>query len=101
MRLYCSPQAVHPEANKMYTSMRRWCYWESMVVDVYAFVADCSTCARNRVGKRRKTNYLKTFPPTRLWYKKRWCNYQCTETDRSQAIKRVLSPSRRGIMTFC
>jgi len=47
----------------MYTSMRRWFYWESMVMDVYAFVANCSQCARNRVGMRRKTNYLKTFPP--------------------------------------
>jgi len=35
-----------------------------MVVDVNAFVANCTQCARNRVGKRRKTNYLKTFPPT-------------------------------------
>jgi len=34
------------------------------VVDVYAFVANCTQCARNRVGKRRNTNYLKTFPPT-------------------------------------
>jgi len=58
-------QAGHPGANKMYTSMRRWFYCESMVVDVYAFVANCTQCARNRVGKRRKTNYLKTFPPTK------------------------------------
>jgi len=58
------PHAGHPVANKMYTSMRRWFYWESMVLDVYAFVANCTQCARNRVGKRRKTNYLKTFPPT-------------------------------------
>jgi len=57
-------QAGHPGANKMFTSMRRRFYWESMVVDVYAFVANCTQCARNRVGKRRKTNYLKTFPPT-------------------------------------
>jgi len=35
-----------------------------MVVDVYAFVANCVQCARNRVDKRRKTNYLKTVPPT-------------------------------------
>jgi len=27
-------------------------------------VANCTPCARSRVGKRRKTNYLKTFPPT-------------------------------------
>jgi len=58
------PHAGHPVANKMYTSMRRWFYRESMVLDVYAFVANCTQCARNRVGKRRKTNYLKTFPPT-------------------------------------
>jgi len=64
MREHYPPQAGHPGANKMYTSMRRWCYWESMVVDVYAFVANCTQCARNRVGKQHKTNYLKTFPPT-------------------------------------
>ena len=44
--------------------MRRWFYWESMVVDVYAFVGNCIECARNRAGKRRRTNYLKKFPPT-------------------------------------
>jgi len=64
MREHYLPQAAHPGANKMYTSMRRWFYWESMVVDVYAFVANCTQCARNRVGERPKTNYLKTFPPT-------------------------------------
>jgi len=32
------PQAVHPGSNKMYTSTRQWFHWESMVVDVYAFV---------------------------------------------------------------
>jgi len=36
-----------------------------VVVDVYAFVANCTQCARNCVGKQRKTNYLKTFPPTK------------------------------------
>jgi len=64
MREHYPPQDGHPGENKMYTSMRRLFYWESMVVDVYAFVANCTLCARNRVGKRRKTNYLKTFPPT-------------------------------------
>ena len=64
MREHYPPQAGHPGANKMYTSMRRWFYWESMVVDVYAFVANCTQWARNSVAKRRKTNYLKTFPPT-------------------------------------
>jgi len=44
--------------------MRRWLYWEYMVVDVYAFMANCTQCTRNRVGKRRMTDNLKTFPPT-------------------------------------
>jgi len=35
-----------------------------MLVDVYVFVANCVHCARNSVGKRRKTNNLMTFPPT-------------------------------------
>jgi len=45
MREHYHPQAGHPGANKLYTSMRRWFYWESMVVDVYAFVANCTQCA--------------------------------------------------------
>jgi len=64
MRENYPPQAGHPGANKMCTSMRRWFYWESMVVDVYVFVANCTQCARNRVGERRTKNYLKTLPPT-------------------------------------
>ena len=34
-----------------------------MEVDVSAFVGNCVQCARNRVGKVRKPNFLKTFPP--------------------------------------
>jgi len=64
MREHYPQQAGHPGENLMHTSMRRLFYWESMVVDVYAFVANCTQCARNRFGRRRKTNYLKKFPPT-------------------------------------
>jgi len=64
MREFYPQRAGHPGENKMYTSLRRWFYWESMVVDAHAFVANCTQCARNRVGKRRKKNYLKNFPPT-------------------------------------
>ena len=64
MREHYPPQVGHPGANKMYTGMRRWFYWGAMVVDVDALVADCTECARNRVGRRWKTNYLKTFLPT-------------------------------------
>jgi len=64
IREHYPPPAGRPGENEMYTSMRRWFYWKSMVLDVYAFVANCTQCARNSVGKRRKSNYLKTFPPT-------------------------------------
>ena len=56
--------AGHPGANKMYVSMRRFIYWESMVADMYAYVANCGTCAKGRVGGRRRTNPLMLFPPT-------------------------------------
>lgn len=56
--------AGHPGVNKMYASMRRVFYWESMVADVYAFVTDCPACAKGKVQGRRRTNYLKLFPAT-------------------------------------
>jgi len=56
MREHYPPQAGQPTANKMYKSMRRWFDWECLVVDVYDFVANCTQCARNPVGKRRKTD---------------------------------------------
>jgi len=56
--------ARHLGANKMYVCMRRFFYWESMVADVYAYVAKCATCAKGRVGGRRRTNPLRLFPPT-------------------------------------
>jgi len=40
MREHYPPRAGLPGANKMYTSMRRSFYSESMVVDVYALVAN-------------------------------------------------------------
>lgn len=55
--------AGHPRANKMYTSMRRSSYWESMVMDVYSFVANCGTCAKGRVGARRRNNPLRLLCP--------------------------------------
>jgi len=55
--------AGHPGANKMYVSMRRFFYWESMVADVYDHVAHCGTCAKGRVGSRRRTNPFRLFPP--------------------------------------
>jgi len=56
--------AGHPGATKMYVSMRRIFYWEFMVANVYAYVANCGTCAKGRVGGSRRTNRLRLFPPT-------------------------------------
>ena len=42
-RTHGGEQNVHVDATVV--------HWESMVVDVYAFVANCTQCARNRVGK--------------------------------------------------
>jgi len=56
--------AGHPGANKMYVSMRRFLYWESMVADAYDPVANCRTCAKRRVGGRRRTNQQSLFSPT-------------------------------------
>ena len=58
------PHARNPCANKTHMSMRPWLSRESMAVDVYAFMANFVQCARNRVGKRRMTANLNTFPAT-------------------------------------
>lgn len=56
--------AGHPGVNKMYTSLRRSFYWDSMITDVYAFVSRCSACAKGKVQGRRRTNPLRLFPAT-------------------------------------
>jgi len=55
--------ARHPGANTLYVSMRRFFYLESMVADVYDYVAHFGTCAKGRVGGRRQTNPLRLYPP--------------------------------------
>lgn len=63
LRLEHDPaHAGHPGMNKMYTSMRRTYYWESMAADVYTYVAQCAACSRRTVGNRRRTNLLRLFP---------------------------------------
>lgn len=54
--------AGHPGVNQMYTSLRRHFYWDSMITDVYAYVADCPGCAKGRAQGRRRTNPLRLFP---------------------------------------
>ena len=56
--------AGHPGVNKMYTSMRRSFYWDTMVADVASFVSNCPSCAKGKVQGRRRTNLLRLFPAT-------------------------------------
>jgi len=60
-------RAGHPGVNRMYASIRRHYYWESMVADVYDWVASCSSCSQNRIAPRRRTAMLNSFPATDLF----------------------------------
>ena len=55
--------AAHPGGRRLYYSLRRHMYWPSMAVDCYATVRKCSTCAKNRIKLRQRTNPLQLFPP--------------------------------------
>jgi len=52
----------HPGQTRMYYAVRRTYYWPQMAADIYATVRNCTTCARNRVKLRKRTNPLKLFP---------------------------------------
>jgi len=52
----------HPGVRRMYDTLRRRAYWPSMIVDVYATVRGCETCARDRVQLAKHTNTLQLFP---------------------------------------
>jgi len=41
--------AGHPGVRRMYDTLRQGVYWPTMIVDVYATVRGCDTCARDRV----------------------------------------------------
>lgn len=57
-----SPQAEHPRINRMYASMRRPYYWETLANDVHEYVEDCPSCAQNRITQHKKTSQLRLFP---------------------------------------
>jgi len=54
--------AGHPGVNRMYASIRRHYYWESMAADVVDWVASCASFSWNRIAPRRRTAMLKLFP---------------------------------------
>jgi len=53
----------HPAVQRMYASMKRCFYWESMIVDLYDFIRQCPPCAKNRLQERRHTSPMTVFPP--------------------------------------
>ncbi len=55
--------AGHPGGRRLYYNLRRHMYWPSMAVDCYAVVRKCSTCAKNRIKLRQRSNPLRLFPP--------------------------------------
>ena len=57
--------AGHPGLNRMYYHIRKVYYWPHLAADVAATVRNCHSCARNRVKRRRHTNYLKPFNVTK------------------------------------
>ena len=53
-----------PGVDRMYASIGRHYYWESMAADVYDWVASCTFSSRNRIAPRRCMAMLKFFPAT-------------------------------------
>jgi len=57
--------AGHPGVRRMYDTLRQGYYWPTMIVEVFATVRACETCARDRAPLSRHTNPLKLFPAKR------------------------------------
>jgi len=57
-------RAGHPGVNRMYASIRRHSYWESMAADMYNWVATLPYSARIRIVPRRRTAMLNLFLAT-------------------------------------
>ena len=55
----------HPGQTRMYQHVRRTYYWPHTAADIYATVRNCSTCAKNRLKLRKRTNPFKLFPATK------------------------------------
>jgi hypothetical protein len=48
----------------MYATLRKSFSWLTMAKDIYLFVANCPSCAKSRLKRNHRTNYLKLFPPS-------------------------------------
>jgi Integrase zinc binding domain len=56
--------AAHPRGTRMYATLRKSFCWLTMAKDIYQSVANCLSCANNRLKRNRQTTYLKLFPPS-------------------------------------
>ena len=54
--------AGHPGGSGMYQTLRQTFYWPSMSMDVYNTVRQCTSCAKERIAKRKHASYLSLFP---------------------------------------
>jgi len=52
----------HTGVQRMYASMKRCFYWESMIVDLYDFDPQCPPCSKSRLQERRHTSPMTLFP---------------------------------------
>ena len=57
--------AGHPGETRVFYHVRRTFYWPHMAADIFATVRNCTTCAKNRLKLRKRTNPLKLFPATK------------------------------------
>jgi Integrase zinc binding domain len=56
--------SAHSGGTRMYATLRKSFYWLTMAKDIYQFVANCSSSAKSRLKRNRRTNHLKLFPPS-------------------------------------
>jgi len=61
---HLSHLATHPGGSRMYRTLRYHHYWPSLAADVFAWVAACPTCAKNRLTGTQSTAPTRVFPAT-------------------------------------
>jgi Integrase zinc binding domain len=65
LSLYHLPKiAGHPGSTKMYSRLRKMCYWPRMAIDINRYVSSCHSCVNKSLRVARKTMNLKLFPPS-------------------------------------
>ena len=71
--------AGHPCQTRMYYNVLRTYYWPHMAAGIFATVRNCTTCAKNRLKLRKRTNPLKLSgneAASLLVYRYTWTAYE-------------------------